>query len=194
MTTEGLAKGRPAEFVGIARAAGNPNRQLRRPQMLSISCRGRTVRTCSEAGFTLLELVCVLAIVAMLAAISLPRLPMATSRPRLEAYAFEVAALLKADRNAAVGRRGVVDAAIDAPGRLIRSGSSAQIVHVPDDVDFDALLPQRCNGQPAFSTISFFATGMSCGGTIRLTRLDQGIEVRVNWLTGDVDIVAKDML
>ena len=48
-----------------------------------------------EAGFTLLEIVCVVAIVAMLAAILLPLAPRATSRPRLEAYAVEVATLLK---------------------------------------------------------------------------------------------------
>lgn len=160
----------------------------------SATPRRAAARACGEAGFTLLELVCVLAMVGLLAAISLPRLPQSTTRPRLEAYAVEVAALLKADHNAAVGRRGVVDALVDAPSRSIRAGSSTQIIQLPDDVDLDALLPQRCNGRPAFSTISFFATGMSCGGTIRLTRLGRGIEVRVNWLTGDVDIVGKDVL
>src|SRR5260370_10449789 len=59
----------------------------------------RTRAESAEAGFTMLEMVCVLAIAALLAAILLPRLPGATSRPRLEAYAVEVAALLNADRN-----------------------------------------------------------------------------------------------
>jgi general secretion pathway protein H len=138
-------------------------------------------------------MVCVLAIVALLAAISLPRLPMATSRPQLESYAVEVAALLKADRNAALQRSGAVAAVVDARGRTVRSGSSLRVVRVPDDVVFDALLPQRCNGRPALSSISFFATGMSCGGTIRLTRSGSGFEVRVNWLTGGVEIVAQDV-
>jgi general secretion pathway protein H len=159
-----------------------------------ISPRRRIDGERADAGFTLLEMVCVLALVALLAAISLPRLPMATSRPRLEGYAVEVAALLKADRNAALGRRVSVSAVVDARGRTVRSGSSARMVRVPDDVVFDALLPERCNDRPALSTISFFATGMSCGGTIRLTRLGSGYEVRVNWLTGGVEIVAQDML
>lgn len=139
-------------------------------------------------------MVCVLAIVAMLAAILLPRFPTATSRPRLEAYAVEVAALLKADRNAALSRYGAVSAVVDAHARTVRSGSSAWIVRVPQDVVFDALLPQRCNGRPALSTISFFASGMSCGGTIRLTRPGSAIEVRVNWLTGGVEIVPQDVI
>ncbi|MGX1321677.1 general secretion pathway protein H [Bradyrhizobium sp. USDA 377] len=162
------------------------------PGRQPISRRGRI--DAAEAGFTLLEMVCVLAIVAMLAAILLPRMPTATSRPRLEAYAVEVAALLKADRNAAVSRYGAVSAVVDARARTVRSGSSAWIVQVPQDVVFDALLPQRCNGRPALSTISFFASGMSCGGTIRLTRFGSAIEVRVNWLTGGVEIVPQDVI
>ena len=45
---------------------------------------------------------------------------------------------------------------------------------------------------PAGPTIRFFASGMSCGGTIALTRLGVGYEVRVNWLTGGVEIVPLD--
>ena len=59
----------------------------------------------AESGFTLLETVCVLAIIAMLAAIALPAIPRATSRTALEAYALQTAALLKGDRNAAIRDR-----------------------------------------------------------------------------------------
>jgi general secretion pathway protein H len=142
----------------------------------------------------LLEMVCAVAMVALLAAILLPRIAGGTSRPRLQAYAVETAALLKADRNAAMRRRGAVAAEVDAVGRTIRSGSSDRVVRVPEDVALDALLPQRCDGRPALSSISFFATGISCGGTIRLTRLGNWFEVRVNWLTGGIDIVARDAL
>ena len=44
----------------------------------------------------------------------------------------------------------------------------------------DAVLPQPCNEAPARQTISFFATGMSCGGTITLSRLGTGFEVRAS--------------
>jgi general secretion pathway protein H len=155
--------------------------------------RPKTAVESAQAGFTLIEMVCVLAIVALLAGILLPRLPGTTSRPRLEAYAIEVATLLKADRNAALWHHGSVAAAVDARGRSVRSGSSAHVVQVPDDVEFSALLPERCNGKPSFSAISFFATGMSCGGAIRLTRFGSGFEVRVNWLTGGVEIVPHDI-
>jgi general secretion pathway protein H len=148
----------------------------------------------AEAGFTLIEVVCALAILSLIAAILLPRAPRETSRVRLEAYAIEAAALLKADRAAAIRSHDLVATRIDAAGGSILSGASRRTVSIPTDVVFDALLPQRCNDRPAFSTISFFANGMSCGGTLALTRRGTGYEIRVNWLTGGVDIVPRTAL
>jgi general secretion pathway protein H len=147
-----------------------------------------------EDGFTLIEIVCVIAIVAMLAAIMLPALPRGTSRARLEAYALETAALLKADRSAAMRRRAPIVAEVDAPGRLVRSGATGRIVRMPADVKFDALLTARCNRRPAGFTIQFFASGMSCGGVIALSREGMSYEIRVNWLTGGVEVVPRTAL
>jgi general secretion pathway protein H len=152
------------------------------------------MNSAQQRGFTLLEMVCVIAIVAMLAAVLLPLLPQHTSRSRLQAYALEMATLLKADRNAAIRRRAEVSTLVDARSRAIRSGVSAQAIRIPDDVRFDALLPQSCRQRAALSTISFFADGMSCGGSIALTRLDAAYEIRVNWLTGRIEIVSRSTL
>jgi len=150
----------------------------------------KRIDVASERGFTLLEMVCVIALVAMVAAVLLPFVPRNTSKARLQAYALEAASLLKADRNAAI-RRGVdVSTLVDAPSRAIRSGATAQLIRIPDDVPFEALLPHTRRQRAALSTISFFADGMSCGGAIALTRLDSSYEIRVNWLTGRVEIVS----
>lgn len=145
----------------------------------------------SDAGFTLLEMVCVIAIVAMLAAVLMPNLSRGTSRPRLEGYAIETAALLKSDRITAMARQATVTTRVDAPARLLRAGGSDRTLQVPDDVDIAAMLPARCNERPAGGTITFFATGMSCGGTIILSRLGAGYEVRVNWLTGGIEVAPR---
>ena len=145
-------------------------------------------------GFTLLELVCVIAIVSLLAAIVIPALPRGTSRARLESFAIETAAMLKADRNAAIRNRVQVVTDVDAPSRIVRSGVTGRVIRVPDDVAFDAVLAARCNQRPAGQTIRFFASGMSCGGAIALTRLGVGYEIRVNWLTGGVEVVPHDRI
>jgi general secretion pathway protein H len=141
-----------------------------------------------QRGFTLLEMICVLAIIAMLSAVLLPLIPRQTSRARLQAYALEAAALLKSDRAASIRRRVEVATLVDTS---TRSGVGTSVLRLPDDVDFQALLPRSCNQRPNFSTINFFPDGLSCGGAITLARADLRLEIRVNWLTGRTDIVAR---
>ena len=147
-----------------------------------------------EAGFALIEILCVLAIIGMLAAIILPAIPRATSRAKLESYAVETAALLKADRNTALRRQVQVATLIDAASRSIRSGVTGRVIRLPGDVVLDAILASRCADREAGRSIDFFPSGMSCGGTIAMTRPGMGFQVRVNWLTGGVDIVPQKLL
>jgi general secretion pathway protein H len=136
----------------------------------------------------------VLAIIGMLAAIILPAIPRATTRAKLESYAVETAALLKTDRNAALRRRIQVTTLVDAESRSIRSGVTGRVVRLPNDVSLDAMLASRCADRIAGRSIDFFPSGMSCGGVIALARPGMRFEVRVNWLTGGVDIVPQKLL
>ena len=161
-------------------------------RLISPAARAEPAR--GEAGFALIEILCVLAIIGLLAAIILPAVPRATTRARLESYAVETAALLKSDRSAALRRQIRVATQIDAPSRLIRSGVTGRVIRLPNDVALDAVLASRCADRNAGRSIDFFPTGMSCGGTIALRRPGMGFEVRVNWLTGGVDIVSQKLL
>lgn len=142
-----------------------------------------------QNGFTLIEVVCVLAIVGLLAMIALPGVPIATSQSRLAGYAVEVATLLKADRNAAIRQRTAVSTSLSAAAHTVTSGAGEGVVHLPADVAFNAILAERCGDRPAGSTIDFFPSGSSCGGTIAIARQGVGFQIRVNWLTGGVEIV-----
>lgn len=137
---------------------------------------------------------CVLAIIALVAAILLPEIPRGTSRARVEGYALEIATVLTGDRNAAIRRHAAIATGIDALGRSVTSGATERAIRVPADVQFDAALASRCNQREAGSMIVFFASGMSCGGVIALTRLGVGYQIRVNWLTGGVEIVPLNAL
>jgi general secretion pathway protein H len=143
----------------------------------------------SKAGFTLIEVVCVLAIIGLLAALVLPAIPRGTSQQRLAGYAVQVAALLKGDRNAAIRNRAQVATSLDAEQRIVISGATASVVEIPADVTFQALLAQRCGDRRVGATIDFFPSGRSCGGIIAIARQGIGYQIRVNWLTGGVEIV-----
>jgi general secretion pathway protein H len=146
-------------------------------------------RSDAEAGFTLIEVVCVLAIVGLLAALVLPAVPRGTSQQRLAGYAIEVAALLKADRNAAIRSHAQVATSLDARRRIVVSGAAASVIEIPADVSFEALLAQRCGDRRVGATIDFFPSGTSCGGVIAIARQGVGYQIRVNWLTGGVEVV-----
>jgi general secretion pathway protein H len=154
----------------------------------------RAERDSGEQGFALIEMLCVLAIIGLLAAIILPAIPRTTTRAKLESYAVQTAALLKADRNAALRRQVQVTTLIDAETRSIRSGVTGRVIRLPSDVSLDAMLALRCADRNAGRSIDFFPSGMSCGGVIALVRPGAGFEVRVNWLTGGVDIVPQKQL
>ncbi|MDA9499818.1 prepilin-type N-terminal cleavage/methylation domain-containing protein [Bradyrhizobium sp. CCBAU 11357] len=144
-------------------------------------------------GFALIEILCVLAIIGLLAAIILPAIPRSTTRARLESYAVETAALLKADRNAALRWQTRVATQVDAEARAIRSGVTGRTIRLPADVVVQAMLAARCADRTAGRSIDFFPSGMSCGGVIALARPGMGYEVRVNWLTGGVEIVTQKL-
>ena len=147
-----------------------------------------------ERGFALIEILCVLAIIGMLAAIILPAIPRSTTRAKLESYAVATAALLKSDRSAALRRQIQVATQVDAASRSIRSGATGRVVRLPNDVALAAILASRCADRIAGRSSDFFPSGMSCGGVIALSRPGMGVEVRVNWLTGGVDIVPQKLL
>ena len=142
-----------------------------------------------QAGFTLIEAVAVMAIIALLAALALPGIPRSTTRPMLEAYAMETAALLKADHVAAVRRHARVDTWLNRSDRTVVSGAGAGALRFPPDVAFDAIVAKTCNGRRNGEAIGFLPSGMSCGGTVALARPGAAYHVNVNWFTGGVEVV-----
>src|SRR5579872_1203198 len=135
-----MSTGRRQSAANMKLCLTGPMGRKAAPEQRRISPRRTMIsRSNREDGFTLLEMVCILAIIAMLAAVLLPNIPHGTSRPRLEAYAVETASMLKADRTAAIRHRIQIATQIDAGGRSLRSGSTGRTLRVPDDVVFDAI-------------------------------------------------------
>src|SRR5262245_55827714 len=120
----------------------------------------------AEAGFTLLEVICVVAIVAILAAITLPLIPHGTSGARLRGFAASVAATFKADRNAAIRRQTLILTQVENTAHFVRSGATGRTIWLPSDVAMDVLLPASCKGSGIQGAVVFLPSGMSCGGVV----------------------------
>ena len=87
----------------------------------------------TEAGFTLIEVVCVLAIIGFRGARSAGDPECSTPQERLAGYAVEVAALkLKGDRQRGHTEfHAQVATSLDAERRVVISGATASVVEIP---------------------------------------------------------------
>lgn len=134
-------------------------------------------------GFTLIEMTLALAILAMIAALALPRMMPATGSTTLRVTSYEIAALLRSDRNAAARGGAPVVTLVDAAGRRVQSRSSGIAVTIPEDVavSLDSRVRQG---------IAFLPDGRSSGGNVVLSRGETVYVVRVAARTGTVDIGA----
>lgn len=126
-----------------------------------------------------------LALVGLITALALPRVLPNAGASGMRIKAFEIAALLRVDRNAALRSGRTVATAVDAGARRVRSGASGATVVVPA-----AFALQLATGAP--NGFRFFPDGTSSGGELILARPDAGLSVRVNDLTAAVSIQRVD--
>ena len=136
----------------------------------------------SQAGIILLDVVLTLAIFGLMALLVLPSLPRGTTPSRQGAYAAQIAALMKNDRSAA--------ARVDVENRRVSSGSAGTIVTLPSDVRLEVIASHLCADQPGRFAIRFAPDGRSCGAIVHVAKGELDWRIRVNWLTGMIDIVA----
>jgi general secretion pathway protein H len=131
-----------------------------------------------------------MAVLSFVALLVLPMLPSGTTPARHAGYAIEIAALLKTDRTAAARSGNEVATEFDVPNRLITSVSSQRSIRLPNDLELEVLASELCvRGQGRFAIV-FGADGRSCGAVIRIGKEAQDWRIRINWLTGFVDVVA----
>jgi general secretion pathway protein H len=143
-----------------------------------------------QSGIVLLDLVLAMARLGFVMLMIMPSLPSGTTTARHGAYALEIAALLKSDRTAAARTGTEVATQVDVSARTIVSGATHDAVILPSDVTLDVIASDICNAGNGRFNIVFAADGRSCGAVIRIGKGTRDWRIRVNWLTGYIDVVA----
>ncbi len=141
-----------------------------------------------EDGFTLLETIAALTILALIVSFSLPRTGSGTSPNRLNALAYQVMAVLTNDRYAARLKGLPVSTVVDASNHRILSGTAERWLVIPNDVILEIISPIKCDPMLQLPNIRFFPDGYTCGSVIRLKTTQGTIAITVNRLTGSVSL------
>jgi general secretion pathway protein H len=137
----------------------------------------------STAGFSLLEMLVVMAILALVLSIALPQLTRPSDSMRLQATARDLHGALMLTRAAAIARSADIALVIDVDKRTIESSIVPQKSFPPDiTVQLKVAEPERAT--PTRGGFRFFSDGSSTGGDLILRLGDKEERLCVNWLTG----------
>lgn len=134
------------------------------------------------AGFTLIEVVVVLAILALLASLVLSRRPQRSAALDMRAASTEVAAALRLARGRAIAANRPVPVRFDAGAATLRVGADAPRALPPG---ITLAITAAAEQGPA---ILFLPDGSATGGRVDLTGEGRRAQIGVDWLTGRVSI------
>jgi len=136
----------------------------------------------------LLDMALALTLLLILFAVIWPAVGRGTSKTQQAATALSIANLLRADRSAAALQGVAKGIQIDLVKRTVTSAAGRQVA-VPDDISMDILTGSSCSRGGRLFFISFAPDGSSCGASLFLAKGSSKYVIRINWLTGMVDVV-----
>ncbi len=139
-------------------------------------------------GFTLLELVVVLALATMLIALIPPLISAAIPGVELKSSARRVAAGLRLAREEAIRTGRDIAFRIDLEERSYQVEGPFRRVSLPKGLDLKLVVAESEMENGHMGAIRFFADGGSTGGRVILARDGAGWQVGTQWLTGRVQV------
>jgi general secretion pathway protein H len=140
-------------------------------------------------GVTLLELLIVLSLMAIVAAMVYPRIGSGVSTTELKSAARQMAAALRLARSDALATRRESFVSIDLERRVFRVDRDPREIALPKDVELKLFTAQSDLISDKAGAIRFYPDGGSNGGRVTLAAGERKYEVDVDWLTGRVAIL-----
>jgi general secretion pathway protein H len=145
----------------------------------------------SDAGVTLIEMLVVLAIIALAFALALPNLQGAARSVGVRTTAFDMKMHLGVARAAAIAKGRPMAVVIDVGGRRYASEADDRWVALPPGLGVRVTSMRDPGGNAQRPRLVFFPDGSSTGGAILLKRDNAAFNVAVDWLTGEASVEAR---
>lgn len=140
-------------------------------------------RADATAGFTLVEMLVVLAIMAVVAAIAAPGLARNYRSKDLDTLTSEITTRLRLSRTSAIATATPRQIVLDPRARAIRFDERETLI-LPEDVKMTVITGQETTVADRQATLTFLPDGSASGLEIELQRKQQTTRIEVNWLTG----------
>jgi len=140
-------------------------------------------------GVTLLELLVVLSIMAVIAAIVVPVFTGGVSGSELKGATREVAAGLRLARSEALATRKETRVMLDLENRSFQVERDPRTHALPKQIELKLFTAQSDLVSDKVGAIRFFPDGGSNGGRVTLAAGERKFNVDVDWLTGRVAIL-----
>ena len=147
-----------------------------------------TSRADGESGFTLLELLAVLALLGLAAGAVLQLGHGSSETAKVRAFLIQAEAMMREARPAAIGTAAVQDVLIDTDARRLVHAARGMALDVPAGVSLDGELARVPEAGKGRYVVRFFPDGSSTGASLPFRFRGKVHELRVNWLTGLADV------
>jgi general secretion pathway protein H len=142
----------------------------------------------ASRGYMLLDLALAVTVLLLLFAVVWPFVGQGTSKAQQAAVALDIATLLRVDRSLASGKGVSMATRFDLARRTV-TGATGRRIDVPGDLAMTVTTGAACMQGTQRFAISFAPDGTSCGGVVALSKGTEAHAIRINWLSGAIDVV-----
>jgi general secretion pathway protein H len=144
--------------------------------------------TGGDEGTTLIEVLVVMAILALVAAVALPSVRLPDRVHSLRSIAADIAGRLRAARAIAISENREVAFAFDAETRAYTVEGTGTPQPLPATIEISITTAREFVRDAQDVKVLFFADGTSSGGAIKLVEARQSVTITIAWLTAAIEI------
>jgi general secretion pathway protein H len=147
-------------------------------------------RNAVSRGFTMLEMIAVLLVIALVAALSPPLFSSGVSASQHRAAARDVAQMLRLARTEAVAKRTDIGVDFNLEQRTMQmpAASNKRIAKIPEGIEIKLTTTAAETKSDTLASVRFYPDGGATGGRVSLKVREREFRVDIDWLTGRVSI------
>lgn len=147
----------------------------------------RARKRAARRGVVLLDVILAMAVIALGAFVLLPAPRGSVGVTELQAEAIRVAATFRQGRATALRSRKPINISVDPDRRLVSAQSGAS-VEIRQGIAMVWVTSDQCPLSGGKRALRYLPDGRSCGGVLTLSAGGASVRLRVDWLTGRVDM------